>query len=119
MAVSNTKSTAEVMADHNNAFGGGDLQGLLDCYADDAVVMTADRVIRGKDELAAFFANSLETFPPGTEWTIIGGQLEGDVASSYWAAKTATGGTPFGAETFIIKDGKITLETSAWYGGSS
>jgi ketosteroid isomerase-like protein len=107
--------TAQVLSHHLQALGGGKLDDLLDDYVDDSVLITPDGTIKGLRGIRAAFEGFLSSlFKPGTyELTLDVRRVEGEVAYVIWHAKCASADIVFGTDTFIVKDGKIAVQTFA------
>jgi uncharacterized protein (TIGR02246 family) len=58
------QGTAQLVYQHLAALNRGDLDGLLDTLADDAVWVTGEHVVRGRDDLAEFFRTALTQLAP-------------------------------------------------------
>jgi len=107
-------STEEVLGHHLQAFGGGDLEGLLDDYTDGSVIIAPDGVKRTREEMQAFFSAILAEFgKPGMSFTMEQQAVEGDVAYVRWTAETADNVYELGTDTFVVRDGKIAVQTFA------
>ena len=123
-----TPSPAEIVQRHISA--GGDLDKLIGDYADDAVVMQQGRVLQGKDAIRAFYAN------------MFGGRRGGDGASAPPQGGNGGGGMPAmtvdkvwqegdvgfvnwhmgpikATEEFLVRDGKIQVQTVFMQGASA
>src|SRR5712692_3091535 len=107
--------TAQVLRHHVQALSGGKLDELLDDYVDDSVLITPDGTIKGLRDIRAAFEGFLSgLFKPGTyELTLDARYLEGEVAYIIWHAKCASADIVFGTDTFIVRDGKIAVQTFA------
>ena len=108
-------ATKEVLDHHLAAFGAGDVDEMLKDYTDDSVLITANGVVRGRDELRETFTGLFSgLFAPGTyEFTMDAVQVEGDVAFISWHATCASADVPLGSDTFVVRDGKILCQTFA------
>lgn len=100
---------------HAAAFAAGDVEGALSDYAADAVLVTGDGPIRGHEALRGAFTQMFATvFKPGTyDMTVEAKYVEGDVVFMVWHASCATVDISLGAETYVIRDGKIVAQTFA------
>ncbi|BCQ06833.1 hypothetical protein JMUB5695_00245 [Mycobacterium heckeshornense] len=58
-----TRTPREVFAHHARALAAGDLDEIVADYADDAVLITPDGVMRGKDGIRAAFTRLLDDVP--------------------------------------------------------
>jgi ketosteroid isomerase-like protein len=107
-------STTAVLDQHLAAFGAGDGDEMLKDYTDDSVLITPDGPVRGREALhqAAFTGFFSGLFKPGTyEFTMDVTHVEGDVAYIVWHATCASSDVPLGTDTFVVRDGKIAVQT--------
>jgi ketosteroid isomerase-like protein len=105
--------TKEVIEHHLGAFGSGDVDEMLKDYTESSVLMTPDGELKGLDSLRGAFADMLGgIFKPGTyEFTMDRMAVEGDVGFVKWHATTSAGEIPVGTDTFVIRDGKIAVQS--------
>ena len=113
-------STKEVLERHLKYFGDGDLAGLLSDYVPETVVFTpvgfggAGGAAKGAAALrSTFFIVLAEFAKPGTRFDMRQKVIEGDYAYIVWEAETAQNVYELGSDTFIVKDGKIVLQSIA------
>jgi len=109
------RTPTEIVQRHTSA--GGDLDRLLEDYADDAVVFQQGRAIQGKDAIRALYARMFpprpaDAEPPPASPRPGGGGMnvtrvweEGDVGFMTWEA-----GPVKATEQFLVRDGKIVLQ---------
>lgn len=105
-----TRSPQEVFAHHAQALGAEDLDGIVADYADDAVIITPSRVLRGKDGVRENFVQLLGEVPQAA-WDIKNSVYEGDAMLLEWAAEGGGNRIDDGVDTFIFRDGMIRLQT--------
>ena len=107
--------TAEVLNHHLRALGSGKLDEVVDDYVEDSILVTPDGTIKGLDGIRAAFEGFLSgMFKPGTyELTFDARHVDGEVAYILWHAKCASADITQGTDTFIVKDGKILVQTFA------
>jgi len=104
--------TRDVLDHHLKCFGAGDLKGILSDYAPDAVLFTADGLLRGAGALRAFFQALIAEFgKPGAAFRMQQYFVEGDYAYIVWNAETAENVYELGTDTFIVRDGKIVAQS--------
>lgn len=108
-------STQEVLDRHLAAFGAGDLEAVMADYTGDSVMVTANGVAAGLDEIRAGFTRLFSgLFAPGTyEFILDATVVSGEIALITWHATCAAAEIPFGSDTFVIRDGVITAQTVA------
>lgn len=95
-------------------FGKGDAAGLLAQYAPDATVITPNGVLHGPDQIKGMVDGIIGEFhQPDVKFTLISQMTAGDVATFTWSAETAKNIYDLGAETYVLKDGRITYQTFA------
>lgn len=108
------RTPTEIVQRHTSA--GGDLDRLMEDYADDAVVFQQGRAIQGRDAIRALYAQMFPPRPAGAERpapTRAGGGgmnvtrvwEEGAVGFMTWEA-----GPVKATEQFLVRDGKIVLQ---------
>ena len=107
--------TAQVLSHHLRALGSGKLDEVLDDYVEDSVLITPDGPIKGLRGIRAAFEGFLSgLFKPGTyELALDARHVDGQAAYILWHAKCASADIVMGTDTFIVKDGKITVQTYA------
>lgn len=105
------RTPEEVFQHHAQAIGAGDLDEIVADYADDAVLITPDVVIRGKEGIRAVFAQLLDAMPDVAleAKTQI---YEDDVLFLEWAADSAATFVEDGIDTFVFRDGLIRVQTA-------
>jgi ketosteroid isomerase-like protein len=108
------KSTEAVLDHHLQAFGAGDLSGLLEDYTDESVIITPDGVLRGPAQITPLFQAFLAEFAkPGASFHLDRRVIEEETAYITWSAETADSVYQFATDTFWVHDGKILMQTFA------
>jgi ketosteroid isomerase-like protein len=105
-----SRTPQEVFQHHAEVLIDGDLDGIVDDYADDAVIITPDGVLRGKDGVREAFTKLLGDVP-NAEWQVPTQIFEGDVLFITWSAKAADTYVEDGVDTFLFRDGEIVVQT--------
>ncbi len=106
--------TEDVFNHHAQAIGAGDVDAIMEDYADDAVLITHDTEMRGADAIRAFFQHFVDdVVPPGSKFELTKLVHEGDHTYIIWNSESEKYKVPFSTDTFFIKDGKIALQTLA------
>jgi ketosteroid isomerase-like protein len=107
--------TGQVLNHHLQALGGGKLDDILEDYVEDSVLITPDGTIKGLNGIRAAFEGFLSgLFKPGTyDLTFDARHVKGEVAYIVWHAKCASADIALGTDTFVVKDGKILVQTFA------
>lgn len=107
-------STVSVLTHHLETFGAGSLDELMDNYAADAVLITADETYRGEEEIRGMFVELLSEFDdPSVEFTLTEQVVEGEFAYIVWNAETPENRYEFASDTFVVRDGEIVAQTLA------
>ncbi len=91
----------------------GDLAALMADYEDDSILVTMDAAYEGKDAIQAFFARSLAAMP-GLQLTSSAVNLCGEAVLCSWSGDSPAARIPSGVDSFVIRDGKIRLQTG-WF----
>jgi len=108
------RSVEEVLEHHLKHLNSGDLEGTMLDYAPDAFIINMGGVVRGKDEISKFFADSIKNvLPPETTYEMLHKYFEGDMAYMVWTAESPYVSVPYGTDTFIIKNGLIVEQSFA------
>jgi uncharacterized protein (TIGR02246 family) len=107
--------TRQVFEHHLSALGAGDLDGILSDYADDSILISPDGALKGRQAIRGFFEGVLASlFKPGTyDFTMDTLHVADDVAYVVWHANCASANVVFAADTFLIRNGKIAVQTFA------
>ena len=113
-----TKQTEATVAHHLEAVMNGDIDAILSDYAEESINFTPEGPVRGLQQLRSFIEAFLGNMPPEMvkAFKIVRQEAEGEVAYILWKAE------PFallGTDTFIIRNGKIIVQTFAAYMPSS
>ena len=110
MSAAQTEAT---LLHHLTAFGGGDVDEILADYTDESILITPDGALRGLAEIRPLFENFVKLLPPGADFQMIKQVAEGELAYIFWNAESESVSIPLGTDTFIIRDGKIVVQTFA------
>ena len=107
-------STKDVVDHHLKSFGEGDLKGILSDYAPGAVLFTPDGPLRGADAMRPLFQAMIAEFAkPGAVFRMRQQSVEGDCAYILWTAETADNVYEVATDTFVVRDGKIAVQSFA------
>ena len=108
-------TTSQVFQHHIEALGKGDLDGILADYTDDSIMIGPDGVIKGLSAIRQVFEFYLSgLLKPGTyELGLDKMHVDGDILFVMWHARCAGADITFAADTFVIKHGKIAVQTFA------
>jgi len=115
MALRSSEQTEVILLRHWQAFGAGDVEAILADYAEDAVLITPDGVLKGSAQIRSLFAQIFANmFPPDkTELNLTKQVVEGEIAYILWSGSSPYYNAPFATDTFVIRDGKIVAQTFA------
>jgi ketosteroid isomerase-like protein len=108
-----TRTPQEIFTAHGDALNAGDRDKILEDYADDAVLLTADGALEGRDAISSFFAGALSALP-GVRFTFGTTVYSGDALLLRWTASSPQGRIDDGVDTFVFADGKIRLQTAVF-----
>ena len=110
MSEETRKQTEATLTHHLQSLGGGLLEAVLSDYVEDSVIFTANGIVKGLAEIRAFFDASIKSTPPDLlkAFTMIRQDVEGETAYILWKAEPFV---PLGTDTFVVRDGKIILQT--------
>jgi ketosteroid isomerase-like protein len=108
-------STEEVLARHWRDFQAGDVESILKDYAPDAMVITPNGTRKGVAEIrAAFTTMFTEIMPAKTSTSKLEKEVvEGELAFIVWSGSSGTHRIPFATDTFLVRGGKIVMQTFA------
>jgi ketosteroid isomerase-like protein len=105
-----TRTPQEVFQHHAEVLIAGDIDGIVEDYSDDAVFITPDGTLRGKDGVRQGFEKLLADLP-SAEWDVPTQIFEGDVLFIEWNAKSSQTYAEDGIDTFVFADGLIRAQT--------
>jgi uncharacterized protein (TIGR02246 family) len=111
MEATSVRTPQEVFQHHAEALIAGDLEGIVADYSDDAVFITPDGVLRGKDGIRQAFTKLLSDLP-SAEWEVPTTIFEGDALFIEWKAVSESTMADDGIDTFVFRDdGQIRVQT--------
>jgi len=103
------RTPEEIFAHHAQALGAEDLEATALDYAEDAVLITQDGVMRGKTAIRDFFAAVFQALPKA-QWGVKTTYVD-NILFLQWTGDSARGSVSDGVDTFIFKDGLIQTQT--------
>lgn len=107
-------STKDVVDNHLKCFGEGNLKGILSDFASDAILFTPDGPLRGADAIRPFFQALIAEFgKPGAAFSLQRQYVDGDHAYILWTAETADNVYELATDTFVVRAGKIKVQSFA------
>ncbi len=106
-------STEGVIQNHLQAAREG-VDAVMQDFAEDSILVTPDATYRGPAEIRRFFTGLLGDLPAGffDAFKLNRQEVIGDVGYILWESKPWL---PLVTDTFVIRDGKIRLQTFAAY----
>jgi len=110
MEATSVRTPQEVFQHHVEALGAEDLEGIVSDYANDAVFLTPDGVLRGKDGVRKGFEKLISDLP-GAKWELPTMLFEGDILLLEWKAESEQVKADDGIDTFVFRDGMIRVQT--------
>jgi ketosteroid isomerase-like protein len=111
MEATSVRTPQEVFQHHAEVLIAGDLEGIVADYTDDALFITPDGVLRGKDGIREAFTKLLSDLP-SAEWEVPTTIFEGDVLFIEWKAVSESTMADDGIDTFVFRDdGQIRVQT--------
>jgi ketosteroid isomerase-like protein len=107
-------STQEILDRHLKCFVGLDLDGILADYAPDAILFTPAGILKGRDAIQALFQALFAEFAkPGFTAAVDRQLVEGEYAYILWNARSADKTYETATDTFVIRGGKIIVQSFA------
>lgn len=107
-----TEQTAAILQHHLTAIAQGDLDAILSDYGAESTLFLPDKTLQGLEEVRGFFASLLATLPADwmADFKMIRQDVAGEAAYIFWQAPPIF---PMATDTFIVRDGKIVVQTFA------
>ena len=110
MEATTARTPQEIFQHHAEVLIGGDIEGIVRDYADDAVFITPAGVLRGKDGVREGFVKLLGDVP-SADWDVPTQIYEGDLLFIEWSADSEKTRVEDGIDTFVFRDGLIRAQT--------
>lgn len=109
-----TADTESVLDHHLETFGEQDIEGVMEDYTDESVVVTNMGTFRGQEEIEGLFENLFAEFSNGDSSITMDEQLtEGEFGYIVWHAETPENVYEFATDTFYIPEDTIAFQTFA------
>jgi ketosteroid isomerase-like protein len=104
------RTPQEIFEHHVTALNAGDVDAIVDDYAEDAVLITPQGALHGRPAIREAFTGLLGELPEATVdvYTRI---YEGDVLFIEWSAVSPKAQVRDGIDTFVFRDDAIRLQT--------
>ena len=107
-------STESTLAHHLDSLLAGDIEAIMNDYAEDSVLITPDGPLWGRQEIRRLFGKILSNMlPPGSEFELLRKEIAGEVAYTVWRGDSPYFTLLMGTDTFIIRDDQIICQTFA------
>ena len=104
------RTPQEIFGHHATALIAGDIDGIVEDYADDALFITPDGVLRGKDGVRKGFERLLDQLP-GAALDVPTQIFEDDILFIEWTANSEKARVRDGVDTFVFRDDAIRVQT--------
>lgn len=106
--------TQAVLDHHWETFVSNDLEGVMEDYTDESVLITPDATYIGLEEIRQNFINAFQAFPAqNSKLTLNQSKVVKDVGYILWEADTPQMNLTYATDSFIIRNGKIIRQTYA------
>ena len=108
-------STQAVLDHHLASLAAGDIDETMADYTEESVFIVPDATLTGLDAIREVFTDFYNgLFKPGTyEFTMDRAEVVGDIAYILWHSTNEGADIKLGSDTFVIRDGKIAVQTLA------
>jgi hypothetical protein len=107
-------NTQEVLDHHWETFVSNDLEGVMEDYTEESVLITPNATYSGLEEIRGNFINAFKAFPTGSaKLTLNNSIVVQDVGYILWEADAPEFNLTYATDTFIIRNGKILRQTYA------
>jgi hypothetical protein len=107
-------TTRDVIANHNRRFREGNVDGILEDFADSAIVFTPSGPLKGRSEIRKFFEDVVAEFgKPGASIERHTESFDGDYYYVTWSAETPDNSYELATDTFVVRDGRIVMQSFA------
>ncbi len=104
------RTPQEIFQHHGEVLMAEDIDGIVSDYADDAIFITPDGVLRGKEGVRQGFEKLLSDLP-GASWELPTMLFEDDILLLEWQATSEKVKAVDGIDTFVFRDGLIRVQT--------
>jgi hypothetical protein len=105
-----SRTPQEVFQHHGEVLMAEDLDGIVSDYTEDALFITPEGVLRGRDGVREGFVKLLGDVP-GATWDLPTQIFEDDILLLEWKAESQKVKVEDGIDTFVFRDGLIRVQT--------
>lgn len=107
-------NTQAVLDHHWETFVSNDLEGVMEDYTEESVLVTPNATYTGLEEIRGNFINAFNAFPnQTTKLTLNQSIVIQDLGYILWEADAPEFNLTYATDTFIIRNGKILRQTYA------
>ena len=106
-------STQEVLNHHISAFVDGNIEEIMKDYDENSELLSPNGTFKGLNGVRSFFEEVFKLFPKGSEFKMDQYIVRDELIYITWKAESSVVDVPFGSDTFLFKDDKISLQTVA------
>lgn len=112
MTTTSVSTTESVLGHHLQAIFARDLEGIMSDYVEESVLFTPTNTFKGLEGIRGFFTFALTIFTPEVLATmkLARQDIHDEYAYIFWSAGTTV---PLGSDTFVIRGGKIVIQSFA------
>src|SRR5665811_235931 len=107
--MSEPRTPEEVFQHHGEVLLAGDIDGIVSDYSDDAIFISPDGLLRGKDGIRQAFVKLVGDVPDA-QWELAT-VFADDILFLEWSAESAHTRVEDGIDTFVFRDGLIRVQT--------
>ena len=109
------EATTQAVLDHHwETFVNNDLDGVMEDYTNESILITPNGTYIGLEEIRGNFVNAFKAFPTQVAELSLNTSLAvKDVGYILWEAETPIFTLTYATDTFIIRNGKIIRQTFA------
>ena len=107
------RSPQDVSSAHAEALASGDISKIVEDYSAEAVLLTPQGPIEGRDGIGEFFAGALAALPQA-EFTTSLTIFAADALLLQWSATSAGNRIVDAVDTFVFAEGLIRLQTTVF-----
>ncbi len=108
-----TRTPEQILTAHVLAVTNGDLPQILQDYSDDAVFLTPQGALNGREGVESFYVQALASLP-GLELQATSVTSGGSALLVNWTGTSPAGSIADGVDTFVFADDSIKLQTSSF-----
>jgi hypothetical protein len=107
------RAPEQVFRHHNSAIEAEDLYAVMTDFNERSIVITQEKICKGRDEIEVFYTAWLERFA-GATWSTKT-NIKDEALLVEWTANLPDGQSISGADTFVFQNGLIALLTVSFF----